>query len=106
LKLILRPLDKESNVVTKGAVWQDLTTPTSNSTKDVAIAKVKDPTPPISKPLDKVISYTVKRGDTLKTISLAFYGDPEKFYLIKQENKIQNENQILVGEVIKITIKK
>ena len=102
LKLVLRPLAKEANVDTKGAVWQDLTTPISDSNKDGAIVKDNALVSPVSEPLDKVISYTIKRGDNLKSISLTFYGDKEKFYLIKEANNIQNENLILVGEVIKI----
>ncbi|MBC8061263.1 MAG: Flp pilus assembly protein CpaB [Clostridiaceae bacterium] len=93
LKLVLRPLDKENNVDTKGAVWQDLTKTTADNTKSI---------PPASAPTDKTVLYTVKRGDTLKSISLSFYGDEEKFYLIKEANNIQNENRILVGEVIKV----
>lgn len=106
LKLLLRPLAKEANVDTKGAVWQDLTTSTSDSSKDVLTAKDDAVVPPTSGTADKVISYTIKRGDTLKSISLAFYGDSAKFYLIKQANNIQNENHIITGQVIKIPMNK
>jgi len=95
LKLVLRPLNKEDDIDAKGAIWEDVidnkdTAPAAPSAIDNSKAEVKDTT------------YTVKRGDTLRTISLAFYGDTENFYLILKANNIENENQIITGQVIKI----
>ena len=39
-------------------------------------------------------TYTVKHGDTLKSISREFYGDENKYTIIKEANNIQNENLI------------
>ena len=95
LKLVLRPLTKETNVDTKGARWQDILGVTSDPNT------ATKPTVPASND----VSYTVKPGDTLRDISQTFYGDPEKFNVIKDENNIANENQIETGEVLKIPMK-
>ena len=45
-----------------------------------------------------------KKGDTLKNISLAFYGDESKYPIIRDANNLQDEDMILIGEIIKIPI--
>ncbi len=90
IKLALRPLANEGNVETKGAKWQDV------------LAEVTTNSPELIK--ENFVMYTVKNGDTLRTISLEYYKDTEKFNLIKEANNIQNENQIITGEVLKIPL--
>jgi hypothetical protein len=48
--------------------------------------------------------YTVKRGDTLRSISDHFYGKPQDYRRIFDANrhKIQNENMISVGQELSI----
>lgn len=115
LKLALRPIRKEDDTDTSGAVWQDiLTTDTSNSsgsTDTQSSVSTQENTNSQSSiasqdnSSERIVNYTVRQGDTLKKISYAFYGDKEKYTVIKDINNIQNENQILVGEVIKVPIK-
>lgn len=102
LKLVLRPLDKEGNVTTNGAVWQDISPAATDVNKDTSTNTGSSQAPPTKEAENKTTYYTVKRGDTLRTISLSFYGTKDKFYLIKDANNIQDENQIITGEVIKI----
>lgn len=88
ITLALRPLKGENIDSTEGTVWQGLTSSTAkDNNNDNA---------------DKYTSYTVKRGDTLRNISEAFYGDRDKYVLIQTENNIKNENLIEPGDVLKI----
>jgi pilus assembly protein CpaB len=108
IKLVLRPLDKEDNKDTKGTSWQEISI---NDTEDKEEVPSKDGGASIpsnntdSKGTEKekkFTYYTVKRGDTLRSISIEFYGDPEKYSLIQEYNRIPNRNRIINGEVIKI----
>ncbi|RME76178.1 MAG: LysM peptidoglycan-binding domain-containing protein [Chloroflexi bacterium] len=47
-------------------------------------------------------TYTVQRGDTLGRIAKKFYGDPHKYPLIQQANKITDPGRIWVGQVLLI----
>jgi pilus assembly protein CpaB len=104
LKLALRPL-KESDISnTDGSTWEELTvnieakpgseTPQAGSSENENHNETKP----------KYTTYIVKKGDTLRKISTQVYGDPRKYYLIKAENKIGDEDIILTGEVLKIPI--
>ena len=46
--------------------------------------------------------YEVKSGDNLKSISKALYGDEQMASKIKEFNKIDDENLIKIGDLIKI----
>jgi len=48
-----------------------------------------------------IIDYQVQLGDSLLSISLEFNSTVEA---IKEENEIENENQIFVGQVIKVPV--
>lgn len=48
------------------------------------------------------ITYTVKAGDNLMAISRKFYGDPNKYRLIMEANKLENPDKIYVGQSLKI----
>ena len=95
LKLALRPLKTDGTTDTNGTIWKDLLLDTSNG--EAASSKTDNSS--------KENNYTVKKGDTLKSISDTYYGDPSKYTLIKEANNIQNEDIILPGEVLKIPAK-
>ena len=48
----------------------------------------------------EMTTYTVQQGDTLAAIARDFYGDSRKFPVIQAANKIENANQIWVGQVL------
>jgi type I site-specific restriction-modification system R (restriction) subunit len=48
---------------------------------------------------------TMKKGDSLSVLAKKYYGDPLKWPLIKDMNKIPNEARIPVGTVIYIPVK-
>lgn len=47
-------------------------------------------------------TYVVKSGDTLRSIAQQFYGDPNKFPLISDANAIDQNNQLRVGQELRI----
>lgn len=108
IKLVLRPLDKEGNSDTEGAIWQDISADPSKYKTDIPLENGENPKPSSgnsstsNNQQTKYTRYTVKKGDTLRSISEAFYGDPDKYKLIQDFNKISNKNHIINGEVIKI----
>ncbi len=63
---------------------------------------------PFSKPLVKpvTIRYRVKKGESLRTIAIAFYGDKDKWRLIYYANraKIQDPNILNPGQVLNIPL--
>lgn len=97
LKLALRPINDDKTTGTDGAVWQELFIEDSNSSNTNSSGSTDSSD-------GKYTSYTIKRGDTLRTISLAFYGDKSKYTIIKDANNIKNENIIIVGQVIKVPV--
>ena len=60
------------------------------------------PAPSKTTPAPKTNTYTVKRGDTLWSISIKYYGTGTKWRKIADANKIKNANKIRVGQKIKI----
>ncbi|MDP4088802.1 MAG: Flp pilus assembly protein CpaB [Bacillota bacterium] len=109
LKLALRPLDKEEDKKTQGATWENLIVDNSGDSADTSLQSggnqpqgqnANGSTPAADK--GKIIYYTVKPGDTLRSISSSFYGTPSKYTLIRDMNKIGDEDMIITGEVIKI----
>lgn len=109
LKLVLRPLNPDSIHETKGVTWQELISDNSKETKNL----FPEPTTQIEEEnnvgigdskYDKYVYYTILQGDTLREISIAFYGDPEKYVLIKQANGISDQNLIKAGTSIKIPV--
>ncbi len=44
------------------------------------------------------ITYNIKTGDTLRGISLRFYGDPEKYPLLAEANKIRSPYILYTGQ--------
>lgn len=95
IKLALRPVKDGSSSTPKGITAQELTINTDNTDVNTNSTSTQD---------SKYTNYTVKKGDTLKRISQAFYGDPGKYGVIKEANNIVDENLIVTGEVIKIPV--
>ncbi len=50
------------------------------------------------------LTYTVQGGDTLARIANKFYGDPHKYPLIQQANRLVNPAMIWVGQVLLIPV--
>lgn len=93
IKLILRPLNNNDTNNTNGITDEQL----------LSIGEAnKSDTKSQNNSGVKYISYTVKKGDTLKKISEAFYGTKDKYVLLKEVNNIKDENIIVTGTVIKI----
>jgi LysM repeat protein len=49
-------------------------------------------------------TYTIQRGDTLSTIARKLYGDPHKYRIIQQANRLDNPSMIWVGQVLLIPV--
>jgi pilus assembly protein CpaB len=122
IKLALRSLKNSETTETNGTTWEELI---EDEKSDEPINSSQDSNSDSSKSdrndsnkdsgdknIDKEVvdrykeynSYKVKHGDTLRSISKQFYGDPEKYPIIKQANNKNNGNLIVNGEVLKIPI--
>lgn len=97
IRLALRPMKDNTITKTSGTTLKDITVNT-NSTTVVATNGKSD----LNNTKETYISYTVKKGDTLKLISGQFYKDENKYTIIKLANNIKDENYILPGQVIRI----
>lgn len=105
IKLDLRSLSDKDVIQTKGAVFNSLLNNSSSNVKNASVEKKVVTKTNISK-TQKYINYTVKPKDSLRKISRKFYGDPNKYKIIKQANNIKNEDVIEKKQVIKIPILK
>lgn len=94
ITLALRPIKSENVDETDGTIWQELI---SSNYKDKNNNDTND-----NHRDDNYTSYTIKKGDTLRKISEAFYGDSDKYEVIKESNNIENEDVIMPGVIIKI----
>lgn len=99
LELALRPIKDDGTIDTEGAAWEELLI--DNGSAGSGIGSSGSTTGNVSAD-GSYTSYTVKHGDTLKKISMAFYGDESKYPIIRDANNIKNENLIVSGEVLKI----
>lgn len=82
VKLALRPVNDNKTIKTNGTIDKDL----------------------LQSKSQKYIYYKVKKGDTLRNISRAFYGTPDNYTLLRDINNIKNENVIVPGKVIKVPV--
>lgn len=109
LSLALRPEGDNNIYRTDGAVWEEIMLDEFDEMKDFF------PEYNIRRESDVVIQsgdvsytsyvfYTIKYGDTLRSIAQDFYGDPNRYVLLKQVNKIDDENLILSGTGIKVPV--
>lgn len=111
IEIALRPLEGDFIYVTEGAIWQELLLNDMNQMKDMApeygvIGTEPDEVQPGEYNYDKYIYYVVEYGDTLKSISLSFYGNENLFTLLQQVNRINDVDMILTGTGIKIPVLK
>lgn len=114
LKLALRPLKETETETTSAATWEELTVDQEQTKQSVdgnlaAKAQKSDESSKSDENNENdeaFITYAVKRGDTLRSISKTFYGDGRNYNLLKAINHIENENVIRTGTVIKIPILK
>lgn len=101
IKLALRPVGNEVDSSTKGATVDDILK--ANTEPSSSIINKSAKTSAVT--ADNKISfkyYTIKKGDTLKRISCAYYGTSDKYMLLKEFNNIKDENLIHPGITIKI----
>lgn len=109
IDLVLRPLEGDYIYPTEGIIWQELLVDDFNQLKDMFPSyEVKsigeNYVDPNEVTYDKYIYYTVEYGDTLKEISLLFYGTEDNYLLLKQVNNIEDENVISSGMGLKIPV--
>lgn len=107
LDLVLRPIEGDYLYASEGAIWQELLLDDFDMLKDMfpnyEVNNVGEVyIDPNEIKYDKYIYYTVKSGDTLREISLLFYGTEDKYLLLKQVNNIGDENIITAGMGIKV----
>lgn len=109
IDLVLRPLEGDYAYVTNGVIWQELLLDDFNQIKDMfpnyqvdsVGAAIIDPNEVI---YDKYVYYTVEYGDTLREISLLFYGTEDNYLLLQQVNNISDENVISAGMGLKVPV--
>ncbi|MDP4178436.1 MAG: Flp pilus assembly protein CpaB [Bacillota bacterium] len=121
VKLVLRPLKKEEDNKTTGITGSQLisdgslssssqgnvnsndnassTQNTSSNTQSTASSSNTE-----NNTGEKYGYYKIKEGDSLRQISIYFYGDADKYIIIQNVNGIKDENQINVGDTIKIPV--
>lgn len=109
IDLVLRPLEGDYVYPTDGIIWQELLLDDFDQIKDMFPSYVvksigESYVDPNEVTYDKYIYYTVEYGDTLREISLLFYGTEENYLLIQQVNNIDDENVISSGMGLKIPV--
>jgi len=111
IDLALRPLEGDYVYVTEGMIWQELLLDDFDKIKDMfpnyevnTVGKVAVDEDEVD--YDQYIYYTVKYGDTLRSISQLFYETEENYILLKQVNRIVDENLITAGMGLKIPVLK
>lgn len=109
IKLALRPIEKDYIHQTEGVIWEELLLDDFNQMKDMFPQyEIKTQPEEIlsseSYSYEKYYYYTIQYGDTLRKISLNFYGDEEKYKLLQMVNKIQDMDNIVAGTGIKIPV--
>ena len=100
IKLVLRPVGNEIKSSTKGATVDDILQANAEPSSSIADKSAKTDAGTSNKISFKY--YTIKKGDTLKRISCAYYGTNDKYMLLKEFNNIKDENLIHPGITIKI----
>lgn len=71
---------------------------------DVKSGSSSAPAPPKNQPLEREVTYTVQKGDSLSKIAQVQYGDGKKWKAIFEANRDQITNPDLIhpGQVLKI----
>ena len=109
IKLALRPLDGDYIHQTDGFIWQEFMLDDFSKMKDMfqQYEVKKDEGTVVNEEeynYEKYYYYTIQYGDTLSKISQKFYGDTDKYELIQQVNRIEDEDKIIAGTGIKIPV--
>lgn len=109
IDLVLRPLEGDYAYVTNGVIWQELLLDDFDQLKDMFPNYQVDTVgqviiDPNEVTYDKYVYYTVEYGDTLREISMLFYGTEENYVLLQQVNNISDENVISAGMGIKVPV--
>jgi pilus assembly protein CpaB len=109
LDLVLRPLEGDFMYASEGIIWQELLLDDFDRLKDMfpnyevnSVGEVIVKADEVE--YEKYIYYTVEYGDTLKEISLLFYGTEDYYVLLKQVNNIEDEDIISAGMGLKIPV--
>ncbi|MCH4890438.1 Flp pilus assembly protein CpaB [Acidaminobacter sp. JC074] len=109
IDLVLRPLEGDFAYTTEGVIWQELLLDDFDRLKDMfpnyevnSVGEVI--IDPNEVKYDKYVYYTVEYGDTLREISLLFYGTEENYILLQQVNNIKDENIISAGMGIRVPV--
>ncbi len=83
--------------------------PTATPTAPPAAPQAKPapttaPQPEATQSADSSVFYTIQKGDTLSKVSKQFYGDPNKYRYIVEENSgvIEDADKIYPGQTIRI----
>lgn len=105
IKLVLRPMNDKNTVNTDGTTWKELSVKDSTVEDQKNEDQKKTEKSEVSEEKE-YDAYTVKRGDTLRKISLKFYGTKSKSTLIEKANNINNKNLIKPGQILKIPVLK
>lgn len=103
----LRPYESDLLFRTPGVIWEDLLIDDFGRIKDLFPQyEIQGRQEPESDPIEieRYQYYTVLYGDTLRGISLKFYGTQDQYLLLKDVNQIEDENMIFPGMAIKIPI--
>jgi pilus assembly protein CpaB len=109
IDLVLRPLEGDFIYATRGAIWQDLLLDDFDRILDMfpnyEVESVGETyIDPNEFKYDKYVYYTVSFGDTLREISLLFYGTEENYLLLQQVNNIDDEDVISAGMGLKVPV--
>lgn len=104
---VTEPSGKVTQTTTKPTTRPTQSTPPTQSTGTTAPTTTRPtqttaPTSTSSGTNADYELYTVKRGDSLMSISRQFYGTETKYKLIQEFNNIANPDQIQAGQVLKI----
>ncbi len=109
IDLVLRPIEGDYIYATNGVIWQELLLDDFDRLKDMfpnyevnSVGEVY--IDPNEVTYDKYVYYTVEFGDTLREISLLFYGTEENYLLLQQVNNISDENVISAGMGLKVPV--
>jgi pilus assembly protein CpaB len=102
IKLALRPLKNAETTATQGVTLDKLTINEKLEKTIPALPEKDMVTHDKDKKNEEYVNYLVKEGDTLKSISKDFYGDPDKYQVIQKANNIYNEDLIINGVILRI----
>lgn len=120
VKLVLRPLKKEEDNKATGITGSQMidngslssssqgnvsgNDNTSQNTSNNNAQSTASSSNTENNTSEKYGYYKIKEGDSLRQISIYFYGDADKYIIIQNANGIKDENQINVGDIIKIPV--